>query len=85
MNLTDIEVEEGYSATFKVKVDFGYPKSRVLFYRNGKLLLNDSKHEICKCNHYSSIFINLHFKYFHIKFLRLLWRWHLSSSYTLCL
>lgn len=47
MELKDLEVEEGYSATFKVKIDFGYPKCRVIFYRNNTLLLNDNKHEIC--------------------------------------
>jgi hypothetical protein len=46
--MEDIEVEEGYAATFKVKLDFGYPKARVLFYRNSELILNDNKHEICK-------------------------------------
>lgn len=45
--MEDIEVEEGYGATFKVKVDFGYPKARILFYRNNELILNDKKHEIC--------------------------------------
>lgn len=48
MEMKDIEVEEGYSATFEVKVDFGYPKARILFYRNKQLLLNDNRHEICK-------------------------------------
>jgi hypothetical protein len=46
--MEDIEIEEGYAATFKLKLDFGYPKARVLFYRNSELLLNDKRHEICK-------------------------------------
>ncbi len=46
--MDDIEIEEGYAATFKIKIDFGYPKARVLFYRNDQLLLNDKRHEICK-------------------------------------
>lgn len=45
--MSDLDIEEGYSATFKVKLDFGYPKARVLFYRNQELLLNDKRHEIC--------------------------------------
>ena len=55
LDLNDIEVEEGYSATFKVKLDFGYPKCRVLFYRNSKLILNDPKHEICMLDTFSGI------------------------------
>jgi hypothetical protein len=50
MDLDDLEMQEGYSATFKVKIDFGYPKCRVLFYKNEILLLNDNKHEICNLN-----------------------------------
>ena len=47
IEMSDLDIEEGYSATFKVKLDFGYPKARVLFYRNQELLLNDKRHEIC--------------------------------------
>ncbi|CAF0813092.1 unnamed protein product [Brachionus calyciflorus] len=49
IKMEDIEIEEGYSATFKIKIDFGYPKSRILFYKNGLLILNDYRHEIYYC------------------------------------
>ena len=54
MHMKDIELEEGRSATFKVKIDFGYPKARVLFYKNNILLLNDARNETCN---YSIIFL----------------------------
>ena len=44
----DVEGEEGSNATFKVKVEYGYPKARVLFYRNDQLILPDKNHLICK-------------------------------------
>jgi len=47
VGMEDVETEEGYPVTFKVKLDFGYPKARVLFYRNEQLMLHDTKHEIC--------------------------------------
>ncbi len=47
-SMQDVETEEGYPVTFKVKLDFGYPKARVLFYRNEELILHNQKHEICK-------------------------------------
>ena len=48
LEMEDVEVEEGFMATFKVKLDLGYPRARVLFYRNDILILNDQRHEICK-------------------------------------
>lgn len=47
LEMEDIEVEEGFMATFKVKLDFGYPRARILFYKNDQLILNDQRHEIC--------------------------------------
>ncbi len=48
--MSDLDIEEGYSATFKIKIDFGYPKARILFFRDNNLLLNDKRHEICEKN-----------------------------------
>ena len=45
--MTDLEVDEGNSATFKIKLEFGYPKARVIFYKNGKMILKDKRNEIC--------------------------------------
>lgn len=56
--MEDVEVEEGFMATFKVKLDLGYPRARVLFYRNDILILNDQRHEICKFIYFSFLFDN---------------------------
>ncbi|KAI3386060.1 hypothetical protein SNEBB_003373 [Seison nebaliae] len=33
-SMKDIEVYESYSASFRIKIDYGYPKCRVMFFRN---------------------------------------------------
>lgn len=59
-DMDDIEVEEGFMATFKVKLDLGYPRARVLFYKNEHLILNDQRHEICKReNYFHILYLNL--------------------------
>lgn len=45
--LQDLELEEGKSALFEIKIDFGYPKARVLFYKNQSIIKNDKHHQIC--------------------------------------
>jgi hypothetical protein len=58
--MSDLDIEEGYSATFKIKIDFGYPKARILFFRNNNLLLNDKKHEICEKNKIRKLIITFY-------------------------
>jgi hypothetical protein len=80
IKMQDIEVEEGQSSTFLVQIDFGYPKARILFYRNNQLLYNDKKHHICKFVILSIFKLILENNKFFIKKNRFLWQWNLSFT-----
>ncbi|CAF0865361.1 unnamed protein product [Didymodactylos carnosus] len=48
----DIDVNEGGAFTLKCKIDQGYPKARVLWYKENTLIRPDGHYKLCMINNY---------------------------------
>jgi hypothetical protein len=54
---SDTDINEGSAFTLKCKLDQGYPKARILWYKENTLIQPNDHHKLCKFVFSKKIFV----------------------------